>query len=175
MDASRTPLCLSLCLSGEESVFSALPPHLRGSAVKTTLSPRSLSTFQWTHAHATLKEMDPLLARGISLFNEGAWFECHEVLEEAWTPERGPRRLFLQGLIHVAVGLYHHSRDNPVGAIRQLRKASRKLGPYAPGWEEVDIECLLRDVDAAVACIESGARLEHYPEIHFVRRRSASR
>jgi len=48
--------------------------------------------------------MDPLLHRGIELFNDAKFFECHEVLEEAWTPERGPRRLFLQALIHVAVG-----------------------------------------------------------------------
>ena len=41
--------------------------------------------------------MDRLLRRGIQLFNDGEFFECHEVLEEAWTPERGPRRLFLQG------------------------------------------------------------------------------
>ena len=41
--------------------------------------------------------MDPLLRRGIQLFNDGECFECHEELEEAWTPERGPRRLFLQG------------------------------------------------------------------------------
>ena len=38
--------------------------------------------------------MDHLLERGISLFNHGEFFECHEVLEEAWTPQRGPRRLF---------------------------------------------------------------------------------
>ena len=38
--------------------------------------------------------VDGLLQRGIELYNAGEFFEAHEVLEEAWTPERGPRRLF---------------------------------------------------------------------------------
>jgi predicted metal-dependent hydrolase len=116
--------------------------------------------------------MDPLLERGIRLFNEGAYFECHEVLEEAWTPERGPRRLFLQGLIHVAVGLYHHTRGNPAGAIRQLRKALRKLSPYSPVWEEVDVAALCRDTTALLDIVESAAPLDRYPVIRLVRRQA---
>ena len=60
--------------------------------------------------------MEDRFQEGIRLFNHRKFFECHEVLEEVWTPERGPRRLFLQSLIHVAVGFYHHGRRNPLGA-----------------------------------------------------------
>jgi predicted metal-dependent hydrolase len=98
-----------------------------------------------------------LLARGIQLFNAREFFVCHEVLEEEWTPERGPRRLFLQSLIHVAVGLYHVERGNPVGAARQLRKALRKLSAYLPEWEGVDTARLYRDANAALAAIEAGS------------------
>jgi predicted metal-dependent hydrolase len=110
--------------------------------------------------------MDPLLARGIALFNHGEYFECHEVLEEAWTPERGPRRLFLQSLIHIAVGLYHHTRGNPVGAVRQLRKGLRKLAPYLPTCERVDTARLEREVLAVLRAIEDGAAVSSYPKIH---------
>ena len=110
--------------------------------------------------------MDPLLERGIALFNHGAYFECHEVLEEVWTPERGDRRLFLQSLIHVAVGLYHHERGNPAGAQRQLRKALRKLARYLPACEHIDTARLERDVLAALHAIENGAPLSSYPQIH---------
>src|SRR5260370_39492803 len=48
--------------------------------------------------------MDELLRKGILLFNNCDFFQCHEVLEEAWTKEVGPRRLFLQALIHLPVG-----------------------------------------------------------------------
>jgi uncharacterized protein len=110
--------------------------------------------------------MDPLLERGIALFNRGEYFECHEVLEEAWTPERGPRRLFLQSLIHMAVGFYHHQRGNQPGALRQLRKGLRKLAPYQPACERVDTARLEREVQLALREIESGGTVSPHPRIH---------
>jgi hypothetical protein len=111
--------------------------------------------------------MDRLLSEGIVLFNREEYFECHEVLELAWTPERGPRRHFLQGLIHVAVGLYHHRRGNPVGACRQLHKALRKLAGYLPVYEGVDTGKLHSDAAAVLASIESGQAVGAYPKIEL--------
>lgn len=110
--------------------------------------------------------MDPLLERGIALFNHGEYFECHEVLEEAWTPESGKRRLFLQSLIHLAVGFYHNTRGNPAGALRQLRKGLRKLAGYVPVCERVDTARLEREVILVVEAIENGAAVSSYPRIH---------
>lgn len=93
---------------------------------------------------------------------------CHEVLEEIWTPERGPRRLFLQALIHFAVAFYHDSRGNPVGATRQLRKGMRKIAAYLPVCEEIDTARLDRDGRAAVAITQAGGKLADYPRIHRV-------
>jgi uncharacterized protein len=88
---------------------------------------------------------EPLFRRGIELYRSGHFFECHEVLEELWTPMRGPHRLFLQALIHFAVAFYHQQRSNPVGAGRQLRKALRKLEGYLPAYEGVDTATLHRE------------------------------
>jgi len=110
--------------------------------------------------------MDELLRRGIQLFNDREFFACHEVWEEAWTPERGPRRLFLQSLIHVAVGFYHCQRGNPAGATRQLRKALRKLSAYLPSCEGVDTGRLHRDAASVLECIEAGATVPAFPRIH---------
>src|SRR5207302_7958147 len=107
------------------------------------------------------------LQRGILLFNQREFFECHEVLEEEWTPERDPRRLFLQSLIHLAVGLYHASRDNPVGASRQLRKGLRKLSGYLPSCEGIDTARLHRDALAVLERIEAGESFEP-PRIHLL-------
>lgn len=109
---------------------------------------------------------EDLLHEGIRLFNNREFFACHEVLEEAWTPETGPHRLFLQSLIHVAVALYHHQRGNPRGAIRQLHKALRKLAPYLPACQAVDTARLYRDAAAVLRQIESGAASIPYPLIH---------
>jgi uncharacterized protein len=111
--------------------------------------------------------MDVLLQRGIQLFNQREFFECHEVWEELWTPERGPRRLFLQSLIHFAVGLYHTQRANPVGASRQLRKGLRKLAAYLPACESIDTARLHGDGSIALERIEAGAPFE-VPRIHLI-------
>ncbi|HEY1336162.1 MAG TPA: DUF309 domain-containing protein [Bryobacteraceae bacterium] len=108
--------------------------------------------------------MDRLLAKGVDLFNRGEFFECHEVLEEAWTPERGPRRLFLQAVIHVAVACYHCQRGNPVGAQRQLTKALRKLKPYLPVCESIDTARLHGDAEAL---LQSLPAVGEYPRIHL--------
>lgn len=108
-----------------------------------------------------------LLRRGVTLFNAGEFYECHEVLEEAWTPERGPRRLFLQSLIHLAVGLYHWQRGNPTGAASQLQKGLDKLGGYVPACEGIDTARLYRDAVLSLAQIESGVGDVVYPRIHL--------
>ena len=113
--------------------------------------------------------MEHLLEHGIRLLNEGRYFEAHEVLEEAWTPERGVRRLFLQGLIHVAVGCYHETRGNALGATRQLRKALRKLAAYGPLYEEVDVAALCGDVSDLLREIEDCRRGGRYPKVRLVR------
>jgi predicted metal-dependent hydrolase len=110
--------------------------------------------------------MHGLLERGIHLFNSRQYFECHEVWEKVWTPERGPRRLFLQSLIHFAVGLYHSERGNPVGAARQLRKGLRKLGGYLPSCEGIDTARLHAEGLMVLERIEAGAAFEH-PQIHL--------
>ena len=98
----------------------------------------------------------PLYVRGIELYRTGRFFECHEVLEELWTPMRGPHRLFLQALIHFAVAFYHQQRCNPLGAERQLRKALRKLERYLPMYEGVDTATLHREGQECLRRIQAG-------------------
>ena len=112
--------------------------------------------------------MDPRLQHGIELFNRREFFVCHEVLEEIWTHELGPRRLFLQAIIHFAVAFYHDQRGNPVGATRQLHKGLRKLAAYLPDCEGIDTAQLARDGLAAVEQTEAGAALAGYPQIHVL-------
>jgi predicted metal-dependent hydrolase len=53
-----------------------------------------------------------LLLRAAKLFNRKLYFECHDLLEEAWSEARGEDRDLLQALIHVSVGLYHVAAGN---------------------------------------------------------------
>jgi|SRR5215471_670927 predicted metal-dependent hydrolase len=114
-----------------------------------------------------------MLHRGIELFNQAEFFECHEVLEVEWTPERGPRRLFLQSLIHMAVGWYHVECGNRLGAERQFRKGLRKLAAYLPVCEGVDTARLHREATKALAHVECGEPPERM-QIHLAQEESCS-
>ena len=53
--------------------------------------------------------------------------------------------------MHVVVAWYQAGRGNRVGFERQLDKAERRLGPFAPEHRGVDVDHLLRQVAAARA------------------------
>ncbi len=83
------------------------------------------------------------LREGIDLFNRERFFECHEMLEEAWLGASGEQRTFLQGLIQIAVAFYHLRRENLVGAGRLLTAGMEKLSAFAPERDAVDVAALL--------------------------------
>jgi uncharacterized protein len=92
---------------------------------------------------------DRRLARGLELIRSGEFFAAHEVLEDAWRAAEAAERDFYQGLVHVAVAWYQAERGNRVGCERQLEKAARRLGPYAPAHHGLDVAALLASVEAA--------------------------
>ncbi len=107
-------------------------------------------------------KLDPALRRGIDLFNARDFFECHEVLEQAWIHEAEPRKLFLQSIIHLAVAFHHLGRGNRTGGVRQLRRAVRKLQPYLPACEGVDTATILRDAHKAIAAARRSGTVEYF-------------
>ncbi len=106
-----------------------------------------------------------LFHRGIDLFNNEEFFECHEVLEELWTFSQQPDRWFLQALIHFAVGFYHAGRSNRNGATRQLRKGLRKIQDYLPAWDGVETGRIAQAVEQRLHDIEAGGTVTSYPQI----------
>src|SRR5437868_3223279 len=87
--------------------------------------------------------------RGIELLRRGEYFAAHEELETAWRAADAAERDFFQGLVHVAVAWYQAGRDRQIGCERQLEKAARRLGPYAPAHRGLDVASLLAQVEAA--------------------------
>jgi predicted metal-dependent hydrolase len=89
------------------------------------------------------------LERGLELIDRGEYFEAHEVLEDLWRAAEAAERDFFQGLVHVAVAWHHAGRGNRPGYERQLEKAARRLGPYAPTHRGVDVRDLLLQIEGA--------------------------
>jgi predicted metal-dependent hydrolase len=91
------------------------------------------------------------LERGLALARAGEYFAAHEALEDAWRAAEPAEKDFFQGLVHVVVAWYQAGRGNEVGCTRQLEKAARRLGRFAPSHRGVDVAALLRQVEAAQA------------------------
>jgi len=68
-----------------------------------------------------------LYLEGLRLFNDGEFYEAHEVWEDVWHNAAGDRARFYQGLIQAAVTLEHIVRDNPRGVQRVWRSMLGKF------------------------------------------------
>ena len=97
------------------------------------------------------------LERGLDLIRRGAYFAAHEELEDAWRAAPAEERDFFQGLVHFTVAWYQAGRGNRVGCERQLEKAARRLGPYAPEHRGVAVASVLEQVEAAAGIVAGGS------------------
>jgi predicted metal-dependent hydrolase len=87
----------------------------------------------------------------LALVRRGQGFAAHEEFEELWRAAAPEERDLYQGLVHVAVATYQDGRGNAVGRTRQLEKALRRLAPYAPSYQGLDVEQLLAWSRASLA------------------------
>jgi predicted metal-dependent hydrolase len=81
-------------------------------------------------AYRPLPETDRAnaLAAGLEAYEQGDFFEAHELLEPAWMGTDVPAdRALLQGLIKVAAAYVHAVRGNPAGIVRNLEGARARL------------------------------------------------
>ncbi|PZU98456.1 MAG: DUF309 domain-containing protein [Pseudanabaena sp.] len=81
----------------------------------------------------------------IALFNSGNYYACHDVFEEIWHNAWQSDRAFYQGIIQIAVGLYHLNNQNWHGATILLGEGTSRLPKYLPDYQTVDVESLLED------------------------------
>src|SRR5688500_16367643 len=100
-------------------------------------------------------ENDPRFLKGIEEFNQQAFFECHETLEELWLEERGEERQFFQGIIQIAAGYFKLQQGVPVGAVKLWRTGLQKLAPYEPAYLGINVEALMGIVQQNLARLET--------------------
>jgi len=88
---------------------------------------------------------DPLFIQFLYDFNVTRdYFECHESMEELWLEEG--KAAHLQGLLQIAVALYHHRNDNISGATKLMASAlEKKLIGYPNDLMGIDLAKLLAE------------------------------
>lgn len=100
-----------------------------------------------------------LYFRGIALFNQGEFFEAHEVLEDVWRAALAPEKPFLQGLIQISVAFVHHSRGNAEGARSLLARGCRNLSSYPEFHEGVHLQSLISAAEKWRTALENNSEL----------------
>jgi hypothetical protein len=119
------------------------------------------------------------LAHGLKLFNDREFFGAHEALEDIWRVAPGPEKKFLQGLIQVAVALYHHGNGNMIGARSVLRRGFRNLSRYPEGFGGIHLAGLLNSVSDWQRALDEGTPVPALPKIEkqssVVRHRSSGK
>jgi predicted metal-dependent hydrolase len=85
---------------------------------------------------------------GIELFNQGEYFEAHEVLEQAWKEDSTPGRELYRAILQVAVAYLQIERENYSGALKMFLRMRQWIDPLPDLCRGVDVEQLRQDAQA---------------------------
>ena len=105
------------------------------------------------------------LSHGIELFNRGEFFDEHEVLEDVWRAAPQAEKKFLQGIIQVAVALYHYGNGNSLGARSVLRRGFRNLSRYPEGFAGIHLAPLLHAISDWQRAMDESTPVPPFPKI----------
>jgi uncharacterized protein len=81
--------------------------------------------------------------QGVEQFNSGEFYTCHDTLEALWIEAIEPDRTFYQGVLQIAVALYHLGNRNLRGALILLGEGSNRLQRYQPDYAEIQVDSLV--------------------------------
>ncbi len=80
---------------------------------------------------------------GVEQFNTGQFYACHDTLEALWIEAAEPEKTFYQGILQIAVALYHLGNANVRGAMILLGEGSNRLRRYPSIFSGIDVDELL--------------------------------
>jgi uncharacterized protein len=96
--------------------------------------------------------------QAVEQFNQRDFYACHDTLEAIWMDALHPDKKFYQGLLQVAVGLYHFENHNWRGASILLGEGISRLRYYLPDYGTVDVTKILAEsADLLATLQQSGA------------------
>ena len=117
-----------------------------GRSAITTQLPRLVKQYQWlVDPDRCQAAPPPQLVAGLALFNQGQYFVCHEVIEQAWLEESSPVRLMYQGILQIGVACYHLQHKNWRGAMKLLERGIPKIRRFAPTCMGINLAKLITD------------------------------
>jgi predicted metal-dependent hydrolase len=93
--------------------------------------------------------MDARLREGIALFNQGKFFDCHEVLEAFYHDTDHENKAFVEGLIGLAAAYRLFCDFGEIkGPVRMIYQAIIRLENYQPAYLHVQVKELCHKAEA---------------------------
>lgn len=93
--------------------------------------------------------MDARLGEGIALFNEGKFFECHEVLETFYHDAPDDNKPFIEGLIGLSAAFRLFCDFGEVkGPVRMIYQSLIRLENYHPVFLQIQVKDLCQAAEA---------------------------
>jgi hypothetical protein len=97
------------------------------------------------------------LAEGIALFNRGEFYGAHEVLEHPWRLMAGDEREIYQGIIQVATGLHHATREKWRSAGTLIRRGIGRLEKHEDTWDYLPLGAFVAAARRSLEWLEARA------------------
>ncbi|BAY46552.1 hypothetical protein SAMD00079811_41640 [Scytonema sp. HK-05] len=92
--------------------------------------------------------------QGVEQFNAGEYYACHDTLEALWIEAAEPEKTFYQGILQIAVALYHLSNHNLRGAMILLGEGSNRLRRYPSEYGGIDVDEVLSQSAALLTALQ---------------------
>jgi predicted metal-dependent hydrolase len=93
--------------------------------------------------------MDDRLRAGVDLFNDGRFFESHEILEAFYQDTEDAHKPFIEGLIQLAVAFRLISEFGEIkGPVRMIYQALIRFENYQPAFLQVRVKELSEAMEA---------------------------
>ena len=91
--------------------------------------------------------IDERFKKGLELYWQGEYFECHEVIEELWleTPVDDVYRDLYKGVIQAAAAIYQKQRKILSGAEGLYKTSLSYLEKYRPQSLGLDVDGFIND------------------------------
>jgi uncharacterized protein len=93
--------------------------------------------------------------QGVEEFNQQEFYDCHDTLEALWMEAPEPEKKFYQGILQIAVGLYHLSQKNWKGAVILMGEGLGRLDYYYPDYSGINVEQFMDETTQLLKALQN--------------------
>lgn len=101
-----------------------------------------------------INRKESLFINGIEAFNQNRFYDAHEYWEDLWSEYYFQDRLYIQGLIQMAVGYFHITNNNIKGAKGLFKKCLPKLKQFETNETRgLNLKEIIESVENSLKCV----------------------